>query len=287
MPKHKKRKTSHYADDGIDGTDERSRGLTHEQIWDDSALLRSWNDALAEYRRYHSVYVSGSAEDVDALLDRMERGEDMSDGRCDQDRVHGNGGAGVLGVVSGRDDSRDGNEAQDRDGDGAEHEGEVLINRDESRVAGGGGIDLNGRESDAVLNDVITDGDTDARSRRLDQQDKKTDATIDADGDTDTNNPDLFSQRQTELLLRINGIDTDTNTAAEASTNRTTPQNQTQNHHRSPLDHPIFVPTTTDPTDQSATTSTNTVLENVKMAYYWAGYYSGLYDHQQQQQQQR
>lgn len=270
MPKHKKRKTSHYADDGIDGTDERSRGLTHEQIWDDSALLRSWNDALAEYRRYHSVYVSGTAEDVDVLLDRMERGEELSDGRCDQDRVHGSGGVGVSETVAGRDDGQTSNEA--RGGDGAEHEVKVLVNRDESRIAGGGGIDVNGRDLDAVLNSVITDGDSD-----------KIDTTIDADGDTNTNIANLFAQRQTELLSRINDTDTDTNTAAKASTNNTTPRNQTQNQHRSPLDHPVSVPTTTDPTDQSAATGTSTVLDNVKMAYYWAGYYSGLYDQQQQQ----
>ncbi|RYO93808.1 hypothetical protein DL764_007927 [Monosporascus ibericus] len=33
--------------------------LTHEEIWDDSALVDSWNEALEEYKKYHSIHVKG------------------------------------------------------------------------------------------------------------------------------------------------------------------------------------------------------------------------------------
>ncbi|KAG5920383.1 hypothetical protein E4U42_006215 [Claviceps africana] len=35
--------------------------LSHEEIWDDSALIDSWNEALAEYKKYHSVFVTGGS----------------------------------------------------------------------------------------------------------------------------------------------------------------------------------------------------------------------------------
>ncbi|OCH84688.1 hypothetical protein OBBRIDRAFT_798867 [Obba rivulosa] len=38
-------------EDAID--EEESRELTHEEIWDDSALIDAWNSAMAEYKTYH------------------------------------------------------------------------------------------------------------------------------------------------------------------------------------------------------------------------------------------
>ncbi|KAH8821191.1 hypothetical protein F5884DRAFT_745521 [Xylogone sp. PMI_703] len=41
------------------------KDASHEEIWDDSMLVDSWNDALEEYRRYHSIHARGEkAEDV-------------------------------------------------------------------------------------------------------------------------------------------------------------------------------------------------------------------------------
>ncbi|KAK1827577.1 hypothetical protein QBC39DRAFT_361533 [Podospora conica] len=40
---------------------------THDQVWDDSALVDSWNEALAEYQKYHSIHAKGGA--VEDLLD--------------------------------------------------------------------------------------------------------------------------------------------------------------------------------------------------------------------------
>ena len=40
------------ADDNID--------LRNDDIWDDSALIESWNQALDEYKKYHSIYAGNS-----------------------------------------------------------------------------------------------------------------------------------------------------------------------------------------------------------------------------------
>ncbi|GAB7342209.1 hypothetical protein MBLNU457_g0456t1 [Dothideomycetes sp. NU457] len=44
--------------------------LTHEEIWDDRDLVNSWNEALAEYKKYHSIAARG--ENIDALLQAFE-----------------------------------------------------------------------------------------------------------------------------------------------------------------------------------------------------------------------
>ncbi|KAJ1338198.1 survival motor neuron protein [Microdochium nivale] len=33
--------------------------LTNDEIWDDSALVDSWNSALDEYKKYHSIHTKG------------------------------------------------------------------------------------------------------------------------------------------------------------------------------------------------------------------------------------
>ncbi|KAJ0124898.1 hypothetical protein J7T55_006241 [Diaporthe amygdali] len=33
--------------------------MAHDDIWDDSALIRSWDEALDEYKKYHSIHASG------------------------------------------------------------------------------------------------------------------------------------------------------------------------------------------------------------------------------------
>ncbi|KAF4119424.1 Survival motor neuron protein (SMN) [Geosmithia morbida] len=44
--------------------------LSHEEVWDDSALIDSWNQALDEYTKYHSIIAKGgSIKDLeDAVL---------------------------------------------------------------------------------------------------------------------------------------------------------------------------------------------------------------------------
>ncbi|KAG8413910.1 hypothetical protein J3459_015008 [Metarhizium acridum] len=43
--------------------------LSHEEVWDDSALIDSWNEALAEYKKYHSVHAKGgSVKDLESKI---------------------------------------------------------------------------------------------------------------------------------------------------------------------------------------------------------------------------
>jgi hypothetical protein len=44
--------TSAHGEDG-EVEEEESRELTHEEIWDDSALIDAWNSATAEYEAFH------------------------------------------------------------------------------------------------------------------------------------------------------------------------------------------------------------------------------------------
>lgn len=44
--------TSAHGEDG-EIEEEESRELTHEEIWDDSALIDAWNSATAEYEAFH------------------------------------------------------------------------------------------------------------------------------------------------------------------------------------------------------------------------------------------
>ena len=63
--------------------------LSHSQIWDDSALVDSWNEALAEYKvlgsppsraklmmaqKYHSIKARG--QNVEEVLNESEEGRD-------------------------------------------------------------------------------------------------------------------------------------------------------------------------------------------------------------------
>jgi hypothetical protein len=65
MPSKKKKQKTKHGDPG--------HALSQAEIWDDSALIRSWNDALAEYDYYHSIHARG--EDVEEVLRHAEMGE--------------------------------------------------------------------------------------------------------------------------------------------------------------------------------------------------------------------
>ncbi|EMC97220.1 hypothetical protein BAUCODRAFT_147364 [Baudoinia panamericana UAMH 10762] len=47
------------------------RNMSHEEVWDDSALVTSWNEALDEYKKYHSIAVKGQS--VEDMFDEAER----------------------------------------------------------------------------------------------------------------------------------------------------------------------------------------------------------------------
>ncbi|KAJ2984274.1 hypothetical protein NUW58_g6109 [Xylaria curta] len=58
-------------------------GLTHNEIWDDSALIDSWDQALEEYKMYHSIHKNGG--NVNDLIKSKE--EKTSDAKHDPDGV--------------------------------------------------------------------------------------------------------------------------------------------------------------------------------------------------------
>ncbi|KAL4963240.1 uncharacterized protein BDV14DRAFT_177026 [Aspergillus stella-maris] len=79
-----------------------NRGLTQEEIWDDSALVQSWDEAVEEYRLYHSIAAKGeNVEDVlreaeaDSQADagpslswtQVEKDDDMADAMPESEPV--------------------------------------------------------------------------------------------------------------------------------------------------------------------------------------------------------
>ncbi|KAL9129100.1 MAG: hypothetical protein Q9175_007389 [Cornicularia normoerica] len=54
--------------------------LSQAEVWDDSALIQSWDDALAEYKLYHSIHArSERVEDVIEEAEVQERDVHMSE----------------------------------------------------------------------------------------------------------------------------------------------------------------------------------------------------------------
>ncbi|KAK2069771.1 hypothetical protein P8C59_004323 [Phyllachora maydis] len=53
--------------------------LSHEDVWDDSALIKSWNEALEEYKKYHSIHLEGgTANTVKRKLDALENAKPIT-----------------------------------------------------------------------------------------------------------------------------------------------------------------------------------------------------------------
>ncbi|GKZ24589.1 hypothetical protein AbraIFM66951_011435 [Aspergillus brasiliensis] len=50
-----------------------NKPLTQEEIWDDSALVQSWDEAVEEYKLYHSIHAKG--ENVEDVLKEAEAAE--------------------------------------------------------------------------------------------------------------------------------------------------------------------------------------------------------------------
>ncbi|KAL3437756.1 hypothetical protein BDV09DRAFT_161941 [Aspergillus tetrazonus] len=55
-----------------------SRALTQEEIWDDSALVQSWDEAVEEYKLYHSIAAKG--ENVEDVLREAEAAAEAETG---------------------------------------------------------------------------------------------------------------------------------------------------------------------------------------------------------------
>ncbi|PWW75267.1 hypothetical protein C7212DRAFT_280944 [Tuber magnatum] len=74
-----------------------SEQLTHEEIWDDSILVNTWDEALREYKKYHSIEATGG--NVNKILQEALGETEMLDATpSDQ----GTGGSGEMdtGVAS-------------------------------------------------------------------------------------------------------------------------------------------------------------------------------------------
>ncbi|KIN06655.1 hypothetical protein OIDMADRAFT_176696 [Oidiodendron maius Zn] len=54
-----------------------SNSNSHKEIWDDSLLVDSWNEALEEYKYYHSIHTRGEKVE-DVLLEAEKQGETES-----------------------------------------------------------------------------------------------------------------------------------------------------------------------------------------------------------------
>ncbi|KAL9125552.1 MAG: hypothetical protein Q9217_005263 [Psora testacea] len=52
----------------------KRKQLSQAEIWDDSSLLQTWEDALEEYKLYHSIHAKG--ERVEDVIKSAEREEE-------------------------------------------------------------------------------------------------------------------------------------------------------------------------------------------------------------------
>ncbi|KAI1825675.1 hypothetical protein F4861DRAFT_500248 [Xylaria intraflava] len=61
--------------------------LTHDEIWDDSALINSWDEALEEYKKYHSIHRNGG--NVKDLLKPKPEEHRATDAKQSPDKIGG------------------------------------------------------------------------------------------------------------------------------------------------------------------------------------------------------
>ncbi|KAF9887604.1 hypothetical protein FE257_009817 [Aspergillus nanangensis] len=66
-----------------------TKALTQEEIWDDSALVQSWDEAVDEYKLYHSIQARGqNIEDVLREAELAEKAGDAQIPAMDIDHDH-------------------------------------------------------------------------------------------------------------------------------------------------------------------------------------------------------
>ncbi|RVX73132.1 hypothetical protein B0A52_02259 [Exophiala mesophila] len=177
------------------------------EIWDDSALLRSWDDAVKEYEYYHSIHARG--EDVEKILREAEAGETDVD-------------------TTSQDVSMDPGGWEEVKGDAA------LLRRDAN----------------------LDDG------THLAQQE-----TVGVNHETSAHSQDDNGASATRTKTD-EAVPSTSNVPSTGSNSLIGPQ----------------IPLPSNNTAADSSTSQDQTLENIKMAYYWAGYYSGLHDGQRQSQ---
>ncbi|GAW25380.1 putative SMN family protein Smn1 [Rosellinia necatrix] len=87
------------------------RELTHNEIWDDSALIDSWDQALEEYKKYHSLHKNGG--NVKDLL-KTKNEDGTSDAKQNLHEIDESSNHGRLETASeiGEDNPNDGQETE-------------------------------------------------------------------------------------------------------------------------------------------------------------------------------
>ncbi|ETN36463.1 uncharacterized protein HMPREF1541_08741 [Cyphellophora europaea CBS 101466] len=198
MPKHKKAKTSHP------GAGSQTRGnLSHAEIWDDSALVRSWNEAVKEYEYYHSLVAQGL--DVETILDQAEAAE-------------ANGETPALGL-------------------------------------------------EEVVTHTTTGAIVDVLPPTTNESDEENE-----EGEVRDEPERQPTAQERQAALKRAGLTLDSTTTANSEP-ATTAQGPMEDSAapKSALHQP-----------EATAIGPDQTLENLKMAYYWAGYYSGLHDGQRQ-----
>ncbi|KIW91272.1 uncharacterized protein Z519_08168 [Cladophialophora bantiana CBS 173.52] len=230
MPKKKKQKTKHST----------AGELSQAEIWDDSALIRSWNDAVAEYEYYHSIHARG--EDVEEILRKAEMGE------FDDQDEHGD-----TAVDSGRQVS-----------------GEWRPVHPEAPA-----------KAVAAAENENTDAVPDVRAESDGANGVVGVSSYHSDG-AQAGDQHSLEEKRKEAMDQFKSI------VGEPEGQQENPRQPSTTTTTTPALGPNLPPATEIANGQVPATTTNPsqeqTLENIKMAYYWAGYYSGLYDGQRQAQ---
>ncbi|KIW82466.1 hypothetical protein Z517_05493 [Fonsecaea pedrosoi CBS 271.37] len=239
MTKRKKQKTSHL-----------TKGeLSQAEIWDDSALIRSWNDAVTEYEYYHSIHARG--EDVEEILRKAEMGE-LDDENTDADVDMGGQWRPVH---------------PETPAEAATAAGAAAAAADENETtadAAAAARDTRSESGEVEDEDGPEGGPVGLEQRRKAAMDQFKSLSDEPDGQQ--------KHPPQSTLERL----TTTTTTAPAIGPCLPPTSAIVNEQ---------VPPTATATVTGL--SPDQTLENIKMAYYWAGYYSGLYDGQRQRQAQQ
>ncbi|KAJ4505225.1 hypothetical protein HRR83_008683 [Exophiala dermatitidis] len=228
MPKNKKAKTKHYPS-------KNSAELSQAEIWDDSALIRSWNDAVAEYEYYHSIHARG--EDVEEILRKAEMDELAENG------------TGALST-----------EWQQVNSGQTDPESDARPISSSTAVAPGAtatGKASPESQEDGEIEDGELEDDLEAAKEALSRKVLQTELSA----------PQVPAETPAEQEISQHVAENMVSQVPLSSANKP-----------KPMIRPSLPPAAVEGPSAEQT------LENIKMAYYWAGYYSGLYDGQRQAQ---
>ncbi|KAI5837564.1 hypothetical protein DFP73DRAFT_600857 [Morchella snyderi] len=227
--------------------------LTHEEIWDDSTLVNAWDEALNEYKKYHSIDATG--ENKAKILREAEEAEMQDAPSMNQE---------VIEYQPSIEDLED---------DAMEHE-EAAAPHVKVEVETDGQQDKGNYEqvSDTITkstdDEQPTTTTTTAQEKSATAQEKSAAAQ---EQDAAAQELSATAQAQSEAHARIQSH-LDAQAALQSA----------------PLPFPMKFPG--DIKGQVADKVRhvdNEALRNLMMSWYFAGYYTGLYEGQQQAQQQQ